>query len=108
MSIYCVDFGFLAQFRYHKPPYAYISVNLTRHYWAAVGTSTVGLLFTTIQPVMLCRPGKNGFITRENVATDLSPEKCTYSRSSNSLSWEITATVLDIITDALGEFQICL
>lgn len=60
ICIYCVKFCFLAQFKFHKPPYAYISVHLTRYYWVAVGTSTVGFLFTVIQPIVLCRPG--GFV----------------------------------------------
>lgn len=84
ICIYCVKFCFLAQFKFYKPPYAYISANLTRYYWVAVGTSTVGFLFSLIQPIVLCRP-----------------ERCTYFSISNTLPWETTAAVVDITTDLL-------
>lgn len=57
--IYCVKFCFLAQFKFHKPPYAYVSIYLTRYYWVSIGICTAGLLFTLVQPIILCsHPGK--------------------------------------------------
>jgi hypothetical protein len=54
ITIYCVKFCFLAQFKFHKPPYAYVSIYLTRYYWASIGISAAALLFTLIQPLILC------------------------------------------------------
>ena len=54
IAIYCVKFCFLVQFKFHKPPYAYVSKRLTRYYWTSVGICTMALLFTLIQPIILC------------------------------------------------------
>ncbi|KAF2689898.1 hypothetical protein K458DRAFT_96349 [Lentithecium fluviatile CBS 122367] len=37
VTIYSVKICFLAQFKFFKPPYAYVNVHLTRYYWATVG-----------------------------------------------------------------------
>ncbi|KAL1591648.1 hypothetical protein SLS60_011646 [Paraconiothyrium brasiliense] len=39
IAIYCVKFCYLAQFKFYKPPYAYVVIALTRYYWTAVGLS---------------------------------------------------------------------
>lgn len=54
ISIYCVKFCFLAQFKFHKPPYAYISVHLTRYFWASIIICSAAFLFTIIHPIVLC------------------------------------------------------
>jgi hypothetical protein len=48
LVVYCVKFCFLAQFKFHKPPYAYVSVYLTRYYWASIGICSAALVFTLI------------------------------------------------------------
>ncbi|KAF2793285.1 hypothetical protein K505DRAFT_244729 [Melanomma pulvis-pyrius CBS 109.77] len=83
--IYCVKFCFLAQFKFHKPPYAYVSIYLTRYYWVSIGICTAGLLFTLIQPIVLCS----------------NSTKCRYFQPSSTMGWEISVTVIDIITDLL-------
>jgi hypothetical protein len=58
IAIYCVKLCFLAQFKFYKPPYAYVNVHLTRHYWATVCLCSTGFLFTLSQPIVLCpNPG---------------------------------------------------
>jgi hypothetical protein len=60
ITIYSVKFCFLAQFKFHKAPYAYVSVHLTRYYWASVGACGIGFLFTLAQPIIVCpRPGNS-------------------------------------------------
>lgn len=54
LVVYCVKFCFLAQFKFHKPPYAYVSIYLTRYYWASIGICSSALVFTLIQPIILC------------------------------------------------------
>jgi hypothetical protein len=54
IAIYCVKFCFLAQFKFYKPPYAYVNVHLTRYYWTTVCIYSAGFLFTIIQPIVLC------------------------------------------------------
>lgn len=54
IAIYCVKFCYLAQFKFYKPPYAYVDVALTRYYWAVIGFCSVGFLFTMVQPIALC------------------------------------------------------
>ncbi|OAG12360.1 uncharacterized protein CC84DRAFT_1077377 [Paraphaeosphaeria sporulosa] len=85
VAIYCVKFCYLAQFKFYKPPYAYVDAALTRHYWAVVGLCSVGFLFTLVQPIVLCT-------TRG---------KCRYIDGLDTRSWEIAVTVIDIVTDVL-------
>jgi hypothetical protein len=54
VSIFCVKFCFLAQFKFYKPPYAYLSLHLTRHWWTAVGICVAALIFTLVTPIVLC------------------------------------------------------
>ncbi|KAF2655191.1 hypothetical protein K491DRAFT_434356 [Lophiostoma macrostomum CBS 122681] len=54
ISIFSVKFCFLAQFKFHKPPYAYVSVHLTRYYWTVISLCTIGSLYAIIQPIVLC------------------------------------------------------
>jgi hypothetical protein len=54
IAIYCVKFCYLAQFKFYKPPYAYVVMALTRYYWIAIGLCSVGFLFTIVQPIVLC------------------------------------------------------
>ncbi|KAF2260533.1 hypothetical protein CC78DRAFT_584668 [Lojkania enalia] len=85
LTIYCVKFCFLAQFKFHKPPYAYISPYFTRYYWVAIGTCGAAFLFTLIQPIVLCS----------------NAEHCRYFQSTNTGAWETTITAVDIATDLL-------
>lgn len=66
LVVYCAKFCFLAQFKFHKPLYAYISLYLTRYFWASVGICSAALVFTLIQPIILCpntcEPLSNGFV----------------------------------------------
>lgn len=52
--IFSVKLCFLAQFKFHKPPYAYVSVRLTRYYWACITLCVIGGLYAIIQPIVLC------------------------------------------------------
>lgn len=54
ITIYCVKFCFIAQFKLYKPPYAYVSFHITRHYLASIGLCTASFLFTLAQPIVLC------------------------------------------------------
>lgn len=54
IAIYCVKFCYLAQFKFYKPPYAYVVVALTRYYWAVISLCSVGFFFTIVQPIALC------------------------------------------------------
>ena len=54
ISIFSVKFCFLAQFKFHKPPYAYVSVQLTRYYWVVISLCTIGFLYAVIQPIVIC------------------------------------------------------
>ncbi|PSN73485.1 hypothetical protein BS50DRAFT_187763 [Corynespora cassiicola Philippines] len=84
-TIYCVKFCFLAQFKFHKPPYAYVSIRLTRYYFALIGICVAAFLFTLIQPIVLCSH----------------PVRCRYFEPSNTMPWEAAVTGLDIATDFL-------
>lgn len=57
IAIYCVKFCYLAQFKFYKPPYAYVVIALTRYYWTAVGLCVAGFFFTIVQPIVLCHTG---------------------------------------------------
>jgi hypothetical protein len=52
--IFSVKFCLLAQFKFHKPPYAYISPYLTRYYWASVCICVAGYLYALAQPIIVC------------------------------------------------------
>jgi hypothetical protein len=54
ICVYSVKASFLAQFRFHKPPFAYVSIHLTRLYWAIVVISGFGFAFTLTVPIILC------------------------------------------------------
>jgi hypothetical protein len=54
VSIFCIKFCFLAQFKFYKPPYAYLSLHLTRHWWTAVGICVAAFVFTLATPIVLC------------------------------------------------------
>jgi hypothetical protein len=54
VTIYCVKASFLAQFKFHKPLYAYVSPRLTRYYWAAIAICGSALLFTIVVPIVVC------------------------------------------------------
>lgn len=54
LAIYCVKASFFSQFKFYKPPYAYVSPRLTRYYWAAVGISVVAFIFTLTLTAILC------------------------------------------------------
>ncbi|KAF2465613.1 uncharacterized protein BDR25DRAFT_239503 [Lindgomyces ingoldianus] len=82
-TIYCVKFCFLAQFKFHKPPYAYVSKHLTRYYWSSIGICSAAVLVTLIQPIILCP----------------NSDRCRYFRDASTVSLEMTVTALDIITD---------
>ena len=58
ITTYCVKFCYLAQFKFYKPPYAYVDPLLTKYYWTVIGLCCAGLVFTIIQPIVLCKsPG---------------------------------------------------
>lgn len=58
ITIYCVKFCYLAQFKFYKPPYSYVDPLLTKYYWATNGLCCAGFVFTIIQPIILCQsPG---------------------------------------------------
>lgn len=54
LCIYTIKASILAQFRFHKPPFAYVSIHLTRLYWAVVILSSLAFAFTLAVPIMLC------------------------------------------------------
>jgi hypothetical protein len=54
VTIYCVKASFVAQFKFHKPLYAYVSPRLTRYYWTSVAICGSAFLFTIIVPITLC------------------------------------------------------
>ncbi|KAF2449203.1 hypothetical protein P171DRAFT_350975 [Karstenula rhodostoma CBS 690.94] len=85
IAIYCVKFCYLTQFKFYKPPYAYVVVALTRYYWAVVGLCSIGFLFTIVQPIVLCA----------------SKGQCRYVDGADTRSWENAVTVTDIVTDVL-------
>ncbi|KAF2021077.1 hypothetical protein BU24DRAFT_416745 [Aaosphaeria arxii CBS 175.79] len=85
ISIYFVKFCFLAQFKFHKPPYAYISDSLTRHYWIVMGICVAAGLFTFVQPIVLCH----------------TIDSCRYFEGHSTVPWEIASNTLDIATDLL-------
>lgn len=58
VAIYCVKFCYFAQFKFYKPPYAYVDAALTQYYWVAIGICIAGFVFTIVQPVIICpKPG---------------------------------------------------
>ncbi|KAF2830318.1 hypothetical protein CC86DRAFT_284478 [Ophiobolus disseminans] len=83
ISIYCVKASFLAQLRFHKLPFAYVSVHLTRLYWVVVGICGTGLTFTLAVPIALCPTSS----------------QCHYIHAHNTIAWETALTVIDIILD---------
>ncbi|KAF2110778.1 hypothetical protein BDV96DRAFT_583699 [Lophiotrema nucula] len=85
ITIYCVKFCFLAQFKFHKPPYAYVSVHLTRYYWAVVSICSASFIVTLVQPLVLCSKS----------------ETCRYFQATGTAGWEIAVTSIDILTDLL-------
>ncbi|KAH7384510.1 hypothetical protein BKA66DRAFT_79973 [Pyrenochaeta sp. MPI-SDFR-AT-0127] len=85
VAIYCVKASFFAQFKFHKPPYSYVSPSLTRYYWTAISICGLAFVFTLITPAVLC----------PNAA------KCRYFSTHNTVALEIVLTVLDIVTDLL-------
>ncbi|KAF2193418.1 hypothetical protein K469DRAFT_550645 [Zopfia rhizophila CBS 207.26] len=80
---YSVKFCFLAQFKFYKPPYAFISVYLTRYYWTAIGLCTAAFLFSLVQPIVLCSTAGN----------------CRYLQTTNTVVLETLITALDIMAD---------
>ncbi|KAF2749724.1 hypothetical protein M011DRAFT_475069 [Sporormia fimetaria CBS 119925] len=85
ISIFSVKFCFLAQFKFHKPPYAYISVRLTRYYWFCVGFCTLAFGFALAQPIILCP----------------SSARCQYFGFPKNFPMEIALTTIDILTGCL-------
>ncbi|KAF2735270.1 hypothetical protein EJ04DRAFT_552053 [Polyplosphaeria fusca] len=87
ITIYSVKFCFLAQFKFHKPPYAYVSVHLTRHYWACVALTGAAFVFTIIQPIVSCPNSRD----------------CQYFHASNVVIVALASavTAVDIVTDLL-------
>ncbi|KAH7135330.1 hypothetical protein B0J11DRAFT_502156 [Dendryphion nanum] len=82
-AIYCVKFCFLAQFKFYKPPYAYVVIHLTRYYWTSIGICVAAFVFTIIQPIVICFRADN----------------CRHFDLSNTVSWEMAASSIDIVTD---------
>jgi hypothetical protein len=58
ITIYCVKAPFLLQFKFHKPPFSLVSANLTRHYWATLGTCIASFLCTLAVLPILCSPSR--------------------------------------------------
>ncbi|KAJ8118778.1 hypothetical protein OPT61_g315 [Boeremia exigua] len=85
ITIYSVKASFLLQFKFHKPPYSLVSVNLTRYYWTTVGMCTAAFICTLAVPPILCP----------------SSSECQYleGASSNTRAWEISLVSIDIVTD---------
>lgn len=54
VTIYCVKASFFAQFKFHRPPYAYVSPSLTRYYWAATSICGCAFVVTLVIPIVLC------------------------------------------------------
>jgi hypothetical protein len=79
IAIYSVKFCFLAQFKFYKPPYTYVSVHFTRYYWVTVGICVTSFVYALIQPI----------VNR-------------YSTSADPMPMEMAVTALDIMTDLLG------
>jgi hypothetical protein len=101
ISIFSVKFCFLAQFKFHKPPYAYVSPHLTRYYWVVISFCTIGCLYALVQPIVLCSgAGKHNAHLNRCLITRAG--ECHYFTSSNTLRWEVSLTVVDIVTDVLG------
>ncbi|CAO2655690.1 Nn.00g044930.m01.CDS01 [Neocucurbitaria sp. VM-36] len=85
VTIYTVKASFFAQFKFHKPPYAYISPRLTRYYWVAISVCGATFLLTLIVSAVLCP----------------SSAKCRYFGMHNTIVWQVVLTSLDIVTDLL-------
>ena len=54
VTIYCVKASFLAQFKFHKLPIAYVSPRLTRYHWIVIGICALAFLLALVVPVFLC------------------------------------------------------
>ncbi|KAF2853121.1 hypothetical protein T440DRAFT_476962 [Plenodomus tracheiphilus IPT5] len=85
LTIYCVKASFLAQFKFYKPLYAYVSPSLTRHYWTCIGVCAISFLLTLIVPIVLCP----------------NSDDCRYLTPRDTVAWETALGTLDIITDLL-------
>ena len=61
-AIFSVKFAYLANFKFHKPPYKYVSGNLTRYYWFVAFFCALDFIFTLIAQavVVLCAGGSSG------------------------------------------------
>lgn len=102
ITVYCVKASFLAQFKFHKPPYAYVSKHLTRFYWVTIGICGSSFLFTLAVPILLCRSSSElAFTLGPPFDTD-SLGHCEYLRPSNTVTWEIALSIFDIVTDISG------
>jgi hypothetical protein len=66
ITIYCVKASFLLQFKFHKPPFSLVSANLTRHYWATLGTCIASFLCTLAVPPILCSPSRRRQLSMPN------------------------------------------
>lgn len=101
ISIYSVKASFLAQFKLHKPPFAYVSSHLTRVYWLAIALNSFGFILTMTIPVVLC-PGACKFNCLMSCASLISAVRCQYINGRNTRSWETALTAIDIVTDISG------
>jgi hypothetical protein len=54
VAIYSVKLCFLAQFKFHKPPYAYVSVHLTRYYWFCIAFTGLSFAVSIAEPIIVC------------------------------------------------------
>jgi len=61
-AIFSVKFAYLANFKFHKPPYKYVSGHLTRYYWFVGSFCGIGFVFTLIAQavVVLCANSDGG------------------------------------------------
>lgn len=66
ITIYCVKASFLLQFKFHKPPFSLVSADLTRHYWATLGTCIASFLCTLAVPPILCSPSRRRQLSMPN------------------------------------------
>ncbi|KAF2200384.1 hypothetical protein GQ43DRAFT_76812 [Delitschia confertaspora ATCC 74209] len=84
IAIYCVKFAFIASFKFHKPPYAYVSAHLTRYYWFIVGGCVTTFILTLVGQAVVC-PG--------------AAENCPFLDSFGQTVLGMLITGLDIMTD---------
>lgn len=54
VAIYSVKASFFAQFKFHKPLYAYVSPRLTRYYWVAISVCISTFVLTLVVSAVLC------------------------------------------------------